>query len=151
VAGTFVRSSLRRSATGWEIAGVLTKGQTDTFLFTIFNYPAPLDLAAADGLAVTLTTPAGQETSTNLLVFMKDRDGRQCYANSARSLSQPGTSHLLIPWSIFEPWGSESRATGPFDRAHVVGINVGWGGYFGTEGEKVEFTLSPLEAVALGP
>ena len=43
-------------------------------------------------------------------------------------------------FSQFRPFG-ETR--GDLDLSQVASLSVGWGGYFGTEGERISFTVQP--------
>ena len=36
----------------------------------------------------------------------------------------------------------------PLDPAEITAIRIGWGGYFGTEGERIVFTANPPRTFA---
>jgi hypothetical protein len=148
-AGEFVRASLTPEGAGWRATGTLTKGNTDTFLFLGFRYPQPLDLRDTDGLSVEIRTPGGQESPTNLLVIAIDRDGGQYMANTGRSMAQPGRTQAVLPWSQFQLAGWSKDPDGRLNLGAITALSIGWGGYFGTEGEKIEFKLSPPQAMKL--
>ena len=43
-------------------------------------------------------------------------------------------------FSQFKPFG---QTRGELDLTQVASISVGWGGYFGTEGERITLTVRP--------
>ncbi|NLX96688.1 MAG: hypothetical protein GXY83_10975 [Rhodopirellula sp.] len=148
-AGEFVRGSLKKEATRWRAVGTVTKSQTDTFLFLVYQYSRPLDLAAADGLAIHASIPPRQAAPTNLLVIVHEKDGGDFLANTGLTLAQTGQAQLIIPWSRFELAGWSKDPDGRLDRSKIERINIGWGGYFGTEGENVEFSVEPPTTVKI--
>lgn len=148
-AGEFVRGSLTKEGTRWRALGTITKSQTDTFLFLVYRYSRPLDLAEADGLAIHASIPQGQTTPSNLLVIVHEKDGGDFVANTGRTLAQAGPSQLIVPWSRFELAGWSKDSDGRLDTSRIERISIGWGGYYGKEGEKVEFSVEPPEAVRI--
>jgi len=148
-AGEFVQAAHAAEEGGWRATGTLKKGQVDTHLFLSFAYAQPLGLRDTDGLAVTTWVPEGQTTPTNLLVIVRDRDGGEYLANTGRSLALPGRAQSVVAWSRFQAAGWSKDPNGRLDLDGVTAISVGWGGYYGTEGERVEFRLSALQTVRL--
>ena len=65
--------------------------------------------------------------------------------NSGRSLGSPGREVSFIPLNRFQLAGWSKDADGELDLRRVEEIRVGWGGYFGQEGESVEFTLASAQ------
>jgi hypothetical protein len=139
--GAFVQSELTGdSSTGWRAAATLTKGQVDTFLFLKFAYGVRLDLTECEGLAIDSTVPEGQRTGAELLVFLNTTDGDRFLGRTGRYLNSAGSTRAFAMFSQFKPFG-ETR--GELDVSNIASISVGWGGYFGMEGEKITFTVRP--------
>jgi hypothetical protein len=138
------------AATGWCAAATLTKGQVDTHLFFSFNYPQPLDLNGSAGLVLDTSVPAGQQTGVELLAMLHTSDGGDYIANTGRLLNAPGACRSFVLYSQFHRAGWAKGADVPLDLATVTAIRVGWGGYFGAEGEKIEFTAQPPQRFVCG-
>ena len=148
--GTFVAGQLvATDAKTWRATGTLTKGAVDTHLFVSFGAADVLDLSAAEGLRFESWVPAGQKTSAQLLVLVRERGGATYIAHTGRSLA--GEEHVVsfVPWSAFHLAGWSKDADGCLDRSQIKSIAVGWGGYFGTENETVVFTVSPPQTVRI--
>ncbi len=126
----------------WRMRGTLTKSDVDTFLFATFSYPGGLDLSDADCLRIESWVPAGQQTPADLLVIVRDRDGGDYLASTDRRLGASGRSEVFVPLSRLAPAGWSEDPDGKLNTADIGGISVGWGGYFGREGERVQFSLS---------
>ena len=151
--GQFVRSDLSGdSASGWTASAALTKGQTDTFLFMGFDYGRPLPLGESLGLAIETAVPEGQRMSAELLVFACTQDGTEYLASTGRFLNAPGWGRAYAPFCQFHPFGGKKTAgeQKPLDPAKITSIRVGWGGYFGTEGEKVVLTVRLPQRLTCG-
>jgi hypothetical protein len=129
--------------------GTLTKGNTDTFLFLSFEYPQTVDLSGAACLSVESWVPEGQRTPARLLVILREKDGGQYLADTGRPLASPGHFQAFVPWSRFAPAGWAKDPDGRLDLANVVALSIGWGGYYGSEGEKVEFHLALPQSARL--
>jgi hypothetical protein len=144
--GEFVQASLTPENGGWNATGLLKKGQVDTHLFLSFRFAKPLDLRESDGLAIRSVIPEGQKTPANLLILLHERDGGIYVADTGRTLSLSGPAQSVVPWSRFQsaPWAKDPN--GRLDLQSVVAVSVGWGGYFGVEGERVTFVLSPPQS-----
>ena len=149
--GEFVRAELSPDAAhstpeapAWTAAAVLTKGQVDTHLFTQFHYAQPLDLSGAEVLALETWVPDGQKAPCQILVILHEQDGGDFIASSGRSLSVPGRDRSFLPLTRFElaGWSKAKDRDGVLDLRRVSEIRVGWGGYLGAEGEKVQFSLA---------
>ncbi len=147
VHGELVRkeSRSRSGAQVWQANGTITKGQVDTFLFAQFHYDPPLDLSNVGCLSVETRVPSGQQTATRLLVILHESGGGDFIADTGRSLAGPGDQRSLVPLSRFQHAGWSNDEDGLLDPKRVSDIRVGWGGYLGVEGEKVQFTLTPPE------
>jgi hypothetical protein len=132
----------------WRIKATLTKGGVDTFLFAQFPYPQTLDLQGADFLVLDTWVPPGQRTPNQLLVILHEKDGADYLANTGRLLGVSGHSRTWLPLSRFQLAGWSHDQNGHLDLSDITELRVGWGGYIGAEGEKVEFSLAlPQTAV----
>ena len=142
--GQYVRFELTgEDAAGWCAAATLTKGQVDTHLFMSFNYEQPLALGESVGLMIDSSAPEGQLTSAELLVFIHTKDGGDFIAGTGRYLNAPGPTRAHVMFSQFKPFGGSKQAKSTLDLSKVAAIRVGWGGYFGAEGEKITLTVKP--------
>jgi hypothetical protein len=147
--GEFVRAELTRDAghfgggsRAWQTAAVLTKSQVDTHLFLQFHYAPPLDLGAADCLALESWVPEGQATPSQLLVILHEEGGGDFLAETGRSLAAPGRERTFVALNRFQLAGWSKDADGVLDPKRIGDIRIGWGGYFGAEGEKVQFSVT---------
>jgi hypothetical protein len=146
--GEFVREQLTPEAAprgegrrAWQAVGRLMKSQVDTFLFVRFPYADGLDLRKAEWLVLDTWVPPAQRTPTQLLVVLRQKNGAEYLASTGRYLGAAGYEQTCLPLSRFQLAGWSNDPNGRFDPSSVTEIRVGWGGYFGSEGEKVEFTL----------
>lgn len=145
-AGEFVRSTIERTDAGWRAVGTITKTGVDTFLFLGFNYPAPLDLSRADHLVLDVTNPEQPECGARITCLITDADDVM-YMTTTRIFLRAGEPHrAFLPRSTLHraPWSKGPDQ--PLDWSRIKAISVGWGGYLGQEGERVEFTLGPVSA-----
>lgn len=147
--GEFVRAELnrepaypRKQQPAWQATGVLTKGQVDTFLFVDFAYPKPLDLEGVDCLVIDTWVPEGQRTPSQILVIVREEGGGDFIATTGRGLGSPGQTRVCIPLSRFELAGWSKDEDGLLDLKRLSEIRVGWGGYLGAEGERVQFSAA---------
>lgn len=133
----------------WLSSGTLTKGNVDTFLFTAFTYPQPVDLSDVAGLYLRVSVPEGQKTPTNLLVFIEDADGTRYLGDTGRAMSLAGMRPSFVGINQFRPFSAAPGKVPGLDLTRITSISVGWGGYFGTEGEKVSYTVLPPQVFEL--
>ncbi len=147
--GEFVRAELvpdaahsRAGSPAWQAVAVLTKAQVDTHLFTQFRYPKPLDLSDADCLAIESWVPDGQSMPSQLLVILHEEGGGDFIAETGRSMSAPGRERTFIALNRFQLAGWSKDADGVLDLKRVSDIRIGWGGYFGAEHEKAQFSVA---------
>lgn len=152
VEGKVEQDAQHTTATGpaWRATGRLTKGGVDTFLFLSFDYEPPLDMSGASCLVLDSWVPAGSNTSASLLVILGDRDGGDYIAQAGRSLDEAGHARTYVPLSQFRlaPWSDDPN--GRLDTEGIAAVRVGWGGYYGEEGEVVEFSLAMPQMAVLG-
>ncbi len=146
--GKYVRHDLTNAlAEGWCAAATLTKGQVDTHLFMSFNYAPPLALGESAGLVIDSSVPEGQRTPAEMLVFIHTRDNGDFIAGTGRYLNAEGPARAFILFSQFKPFG---KTSGALSLAQVTAIRVGWGGYFGAEGERIALTVKPPQRFICG-
>lgn len=62
-----------------------------------------------------------------------------------------GPSPGADPLSRFSLVGWSQDPDGGLDWQDVATVSIGWGAYYGTEGERVEFSLTPPQAGAIAP
>ncbi|WP_165250999.1 glycosyl hydrolase [Paludisphaera soli] len=148
--GEFVRESLERGEGSWTFRGTLTRGAVDTHLFAVFRFPKLLNLAEADSLVVEAAVPPGQRTPTQLMLMVVEAGGGEFLATTSRPLGEPGASRVFTPWSTFAKAGWSREGDDALDPSRIAEIRIGWGGYFGTEGETVAFQLLGVESAAVG-
>jgi hypothetical protein len=122
----------------------------DTHLFTQFHYAPSLDLSDADCLALETWVPEGQTMPNQLLVILHEQGGGDFLAETGRSLAGPGREQTFIPLRRFQLASWSKDADGVLDLQRVEDIRVGWGGYLGTEGEKVRFSVALPQVAFVG-
>jgi hypothetical protein len=148
--GEFVRAELTGEPGRWRAAASLTKSGVDTHLFLSFNFAQPVDLRGSEVLSLETWAPEGQGTPTDLLVILHDKNGRDYIAHAGRSLSASGRCRSFVLLSQFQVAGWVKDQSAPLDLSAVAAIRVGWGGYHGTEGEKVEFATAMPQMGRIG-
>jgi hypothetical protein len=155
--GEFVRAELdpvptvsQRGDPAWRTVATLTRGKVDTFLFVTLPLSAPAALREAALLEVESWVPAGQRTPAQLLVILHEEGGGDFLAETPRSLGAGGREVSYLPLDRFELAGWSRDADGRLDRSRVSEIRIGWGGYYGTEGERVEFSFGAPRVARVG-
>ncbi len=139
----------REGSPAWRLTGVLTRGQVDTFLFALFPCAAPSALQSAEWLVLDTWVPDGQAAEAQVLVILCERGGAHYIAASGRRLSAGGYRRAFVPIDRFTLAGWSKDANGRLDLGEVTEIRIGWGGYLGREGERIEFSLAAPEVVRL--
>ena len=132
----------------WNAKATLTKGNVVTFLFLCFGQE--LDLSGMELITLDIKVPPSQRTSTQLLAILIDSDGGQYLAQSGCSLCARGQSdyrRVYIPRNQFNQAGWSSDPNGKLDLDKIKELRIGWGGYYGVEGENVEFTLKNISVL----
>lgn len=157
IRGEFVRAELTPDAqhtkpgrTAWRATGVLTKSNVDTFLFANLTFTNAIDLSRANCLVFDLWVPDGQATGNQILTILREKGGGDFLASTGRSLQAPGRQRVFVPLSQLQLAGWSTDRDGDLDLSRVDEIRIGWGGYTGTEGERVEFifTLPEMGSVS---
>jgi len=150
--GEFVRETLKTESDSepgevkeWRATARLTRGQVDTFLFLMFPVGASdRDWSSARCLVLDSTVPEGQRTAAQLLVVLKEVGGAEYLASSGRSLGVAGRRRTHLFWNQFQLAGWSRDTNAHLDLDQIAEVRVGWGGYYGTEGEEVEFAVTQL-------
>jgi hypothetical protein len=136
----------------WDASARIVKSDVDTFLFVRFPVSDSAALVSADGLGLRVSVPEGVRPATQLLVVIAEAEGGDFIGSTLCSLAKAGTTELVVPWSRLELAGWSRDADGKLDRSRIAEIRVGWGGYHGAEGERIEFRVGRPAAVRVkGP
>lgn len=152
--GEFVRQEVtqdqelaRPNRPAWRVTGTLKKGQVDTWLFARFacgGWPA---LGGEDLIALESWVPDHQASPAELLVILHEKGGGDYLANTGRFLGQAGRQITYLPLRRFQLAGWSKDPNGRLDPSEVVELRIGWGGYLGTEGETIRFSLAAPQAL----
>jgi hypothetical protein len=150
--GEWVRETFRTTtnamgATLWHAAARLTKADVDTYLFVRFPVVDPDDLSAADAIALRVSVPEDQHPATQFLVIVSETGGGDFLASTTASLAEPGAAEIVVPWSHLQYANWSSDADGLLDRTKIAELRIGWGGYYGADGESITFTTDAPTAV----
>ncbi|MCX8090904.1 MAG: glycosyl hydrolase [Verrucomicrobiae bacterium] len=147
--GEFVRADVgpdevrsRPEQPVWRARAELTRSDVDTFLFLGFELPEALDLREAHHLVFDTWVPPGQQTANEILVILREEGGGDFLASTGRLLGAAGHQRVFVPLNRFQHAGWSQDADARLDRSRVREIRVGWGGYTGTAGERVEFSVA---------
>lgn len=147
--GEFVEAKVTQAAafsatsgTAWQAAGRITRGNVDTFLFLMFDFPEPFNIHHAYCLKFDALMPKGQRTPSELLVILQDAEGREHLASTGIPLNASGRYPCFVPISRFHRAGWNTAPEGNLDLAKITSVRIGWGGYHGTEGEQITFSIS---------
>jgi hypothetical protein len=156
--GEFVQAEMipdaehtRPEQPAWRVTGRLTKGNVDTWLFATYTYPGALNLRGAAWLAFDAWIPEGRHGASSLLVILRDKDESEYCADTGVGLDSPGHVECLVPLSQFQPAGWSKNPRGTFDFSAVTCLRIGWGGYYGAEGEQRVFSLSAPRMARINP
>lgn len=127
---------------GWQLEGRLTADRVNTFLFAGFVYEPSVDLTDSVSLCFTAALPEKQQASIPLLVILIDAAGVEYLAETGIPMSGSGTHHCQVPLRRFRRAGWCSQVDKALDFSAITTIRIGWGGYYGPEGEAVRFSVS---------
>jgi len=148
--GEFVTASIETAPslasadqTAWRVSGTITKGNVDTFVFAAFNYPAPAGLHEAAYIVFDAWLPEAQQAAVPLLVILRDNSGVEYMADTGIPMNAPGHHACYVALNRFRRAGWCPITDRPLDLSNISAINIGWGGYYGSENENVTFSLSP--------
>ncbi|MEI6502042.1 MAG: glycosyl hydrolase, partial [Armatimonadota bacterium] len=115
----------RADSPAWQAIGTLKKGNVNTHLFACLQYPQSVDLSGATCLAVEAWVPAGQRTTAELLVILRDQEGGEYLANTGCSLSAAGRVEAFVPASAFKLAGWSKDADGRLDWGAITDVRIG--------------------------
>lgn len=146
-----VAASLGDGRPGWKSVGRVTRSNVDTFLFVRFRCAVPVDGSASDLIVVDLDVPSGQTVAGAAHLFVEDAAAGLFLAPLGFALNEAGPHRVWVPWSRLKPFGGTKGETRSLDRTRLVEFRVGWGGYHGQEGERLEFTAAVPRLGRLGP
>ena len=156
-AGEHVRAAAAQATTSpdgrpaWRFAAEVTESQVDTFNFAQLVLQAATDLSATGGLRLEIGVPAGQTPPAILHAIVHTADGGQYLTSLGRATNDAGWRVSLLPWSRFARAGWATAGADQLDLRQVTQINVGWGGYLGTAGEQIEYTIAAPQVFQLAP
>jgi hypothetical protein len=147
--GEFVRAELatdtvhsREGSPVWLASGILTKANVDTFLFVQFHYSQSLDFSGADCLAIESWIPDDQSMPGQLLVILHEDNGGDFIAETGRSMATAGRERTYVDLNRFQFAGWSKDSDGILDLKRISDIRIGWGGYFGAEKERIQFSVA---------
>lgn len=140
-----------RFGTTYRAEATLTRSDVDTFLFVRLPVLHPESLRDAVLLELATHVPPGQRTAAQLLVILHEKDGGDFLAETSRSLGVSGRETVFVPLNRFGLAGWSQDADGRLDTGRIEEIRIGWGGYYGAEGERVEFTTSVPRFIGVSP
>lgn len=75
-------------------------------------------------------------------MILHEEGGGDFIAETGRSLAAPGRERTFVTLSRFQLAGWSKDADGIMDLKRVSDIRIGWGGYFGVEHEKIQFSVA---------
>jgi hypothetical protein len=126
----------------WRAVGQLRQSHVDTFLFLRLRFAQPVDGSGADFVLVDMEVPALQGSGAAAYLFAVEADGGEFLAPLGFALNEPGPHRVWLPWESLKPAGWSTSGDGILDRTRITELRIGWGGYLGREGERIEFTLA---------
>lgn len=144
-AGEFVRFTLTEAENGVSAQATLTKSDVDTYLF--LNYVKEMDLSGAELMSFEVKIPDSQRTPTQLLVVLRDADAGEYLAHTGYTLGgrdQNQFRKIYVPISSFLLAGWSKDPNARLDLDQIRELRIGWGGYYGQEGETVEFSVQNI-------
>jgi len=146
--GTYVDGAFTRTKDGFtKVETKLTKGGVDTFAFLSHAYGKSPFKPGAKGVTCTIRMPEDNPGNAHVGIFLVTKDRVSYYAHSTVPLTKAGTYEATCLFSEFFRHGSKGSST--FRVEDIRRINIGYGGYYGLENEKVSFDVSPPAAAVI--
>lgn len=149
IRGEFVQAELTPDSTRstserpvWQARATLTKSQVDTFFFAQFHHAPSLDWTGVDHVELESWVPEGQSTPSQLLVILHEEGGGDFLVETGRSLAGAGPERTFLPLDRFQLAGWSKDADGRLDPKRIQDIRIGWGGYLGSTGERIAFSVA---------
>ncbi|MBI5833476.1 MAG: hypothetical protein HZB16_14350 [Armatimonadetes bacterium] len=140
-------ASLPDGRAAWRFEGRITKTGVDTFQFAQFKYAQPVDLSGTDALRIETGVGEGQASPATLYCIITTADGGQYIATVGRLLNHAGWRVSQVPWERFSRFGAAKTGGETLDIKQIAAMSIGWGGYFGTDGEVIAFTVASPSAL----
>lgn len=131
----------------WQVRAQITRSNVDVYCFAVFPVLSGASLTGTAALAIDSWAPNAQPAPTQLLVILHEQGGADYLASLGRSLGAGGYDHSLVSFSRMQLAGWSADSNGKLDLDKIVEIRVGWGGYFGTAQEWVDFSVANPMAV----
>lgn len=148
--GQYVAGEVTPLADGFtRVATTLTKSDVDTFAFLVHPYAQSPFTASSKGVSFEVRVSEAGGGNAMLGVFLVTKDDQHYYAQIPISLSQVGVHKVTCSFSNFGLHRGRQGGTGRLRPEDVGQINIGYGGYFGREGERVVFEVSTPAAAEL--
>ena len=135
----------------WRAGASLLQGGVDTWLFTRFGCPELPEMAGGDLIAVETWVPENQTTPVELLVILHEKDGADYLVSTGRILGRPGRQVVCLPLRQFALAGWSRDANGRLDPGQVTEVRAGWGGYLGSLGEEIRFSIAAPKVLRFQP
>lgn len=127
----------------WMTTSTLTESNKDSWCFLRFPYSKDIDLSDAFGIAIDCEIPPGQATAASLFAYVHEPGGQNFIAELGRTTAEPGVRTHYLGLSRFRRFDRATGSNSRPDFRRINAISVGWGGYTGEAGEKIEFAVTP--------
>jgi hypothetical protein len=127
---------------GWRVVGQVRTSDVDTFLFLRLRFSPAVEGSQADFIVVDMDVPTGQSVAAQAYLFAVEADGGEFLAPLGFALNEAGLQHAWVPWDRLKPVPWNKAGDGVLDRAKLVELRLGWGGYHGRVGERLEFSVA---------
>lgn len=148
--GVHVRGGERAIGVDWRRVDVsLTKGEVDTFAFLSRRYEKSPFPKEAKGVGFSVRVPETTGGQARCGIFLITEDGSQWYTHGHVSLSTKGEAEVACSFGEFFRHGARGPSSARLKVEDVRRINFGFGGYYGREGERIVFEVSPPRALHL--
>ncbi len=152
--GEFVKAEITNETdkTGAKMVkadATLTKGGVDTWLFLNFHLTDSSFFNPNDSIAFKVNIPAKQGVKNQLLVIVKEKNGGDFVAETGVFLNEAGSKSIYVSFKNLRLAGWSKDNDVILDVKNIEDIRIGWGGYFGSEGENILFSSSAPELVSL--
>jgi hypothetical protein len=149
--GIYVSATLQGSdRDGWTSRAKLKKGDVDTHLFMDFTIDKPELLSSSGGFVFDVSLPEGQTADAQMLVMAATKGGAVFIASTGHYLNQSGAHRLHVGMSQFSLFKEgKSDVSKQLNLSKVNSVRIGWGGYFGQEGECITFNVQQPRCFAI--
>ncbi len=124
----------------------ITKTNENTHQFVVRRLSEPLTLHPSDMIRITGAITQAPEEGPMLLCILRDRRGSEVFAPLNVPVSQGVRFDVLLPRSLFAPAGWRDQP-GVIDWTQIDSLSIGWGGYYGVEGQQLAVRTDPPRLV----